>query len=122
MGLGAGTMTGLSRVDIVTRLEQLDELRRLLTRAGVRGVTVSQVLGCGVEKGTREYETEENAELELLPQVQASVVLESDRVPELVRLIEEGLYTGHIGDGKIFVYDVQYLSRVRTGEENRAAL
>ena len=85
-------------------------------------MTVMQVLGCGVEKGTREYEIDENYELELLPKEQISIVFVSQRVPEILELVKHELYTGHIGDGKIFVYSIDNVIRGRTGEEGIEAL
>ena len=93
-----------------------------MSKAGVRGMTVTQVLGCGIEKGTKEYEVDENYEMELLPKQQIAVVVEKSRVPEIVELIKQELYTGHIGDGKIFVYDITNVIRVRTGDEGIDAL
>ena len=93
-----------------------------MSKAGVRGMTVTQVLGCGIEKGTKEYEVDENYEMELLPKQQIAVVVEKSRVPEIVELIKQELYTGHIGDGKIFVYDITNVIRVRTGDEGINAL
>ena len=81
-----------------------------------------QVLGCGVEKGTREYEVDENYEMELLPKQQISVVVKKEQVDKIVDVIKHELYTGHIGDGKIFVYDVEDAVKVRTGARGYAAL
>ena len=81
-----------------------------------------QVLGCGIEKGTKEDEVDENYEMELLPKQQIAVVVEKSKVPEIVELIKQELYTGHIGDGKIFVYDITNVIRVRTGDEGIDAL
>ncbi|MCH4082773.1 MAG: P-II family nitrogen regulator [Olsenella sp.] len=115
-------MSAVSRIDIITGMEKFDGLRRTLSRAHVRGMTVMQVLGCGVEKGTKEYEVDENYEMELLPKTMVSVVVETSRVHELVDLIEKELYTGHIGDGKIFVSDLTQVVRVRTGDEDADAI
>lgn len=115
-------MAGLSKVEVVCGLEKFDGLRRALSHAGVRGMTVAQVLGCGVEKGTKEYEVDENYEMELLPKTMVTVVVERDRVPKVVELVKQELYTGHIGDGKIFVSDVTDVVRVRTGDEGVEAL
>ena len=81
-----------------------------------------QVLGCGVEKGTREYEVDENYEMELLPKQQISVVVKKEQVDKIVDVIKHKLYTGHIGDGKIFIYDIDNVIRVRTGDEGADAL
>jgi nitrogen regulatory protein PII len=115
-------MSDVSKIDIITGMEKFDGLRRTLSKAHVRGMTVMQVLGCGVEKGTKEYEIDENYEMELLPKTMISVVVEKKRVPELVDLIEKELYTGHIGDGKIFVSDLAQVVRVRTGDEGTDAI
>ena len=115
-------MSEISRIDIVMGMEKFDGLRRALSKAHVRGMTVSQVLGCGVEKGTKEYEVDENYDMELLPKTMVSIAVETKRVPELVEIIKNELYPGHIGDGKIFVSDLSQVVRVRTGDEGIEAL
>ena len=112
----------LSRIEIITGMSKLRNLKSALSKAGVRGMTVMQVLGCGVEKGTKEYAIDEQFEMELLPKQQISIVVETERVPEMVEMIKEELYTGHIGDGKIFVYSLDNVIRVRTGDEGVDAL
>ena len=106
----------LSRIEIISSMSKFSSLKSALSKAGIRGMTVMQVLGCGVEKGTREYE------MELLPKEQISIVVETQRVPEIVELVKHELYTGHIGDGKIFVYSIDNVIRVRTGDEGIEAL
>ena len=76
-----------------------------------------QVLGCGVEKGTQEYEVDENEIMELLPKQQINIVVETSKVDKVIETVKQELYTGHIGDGKIFVYGIDNVVRVRTGEE-----
>ena len=115
-------MSELSKVEIITGMSKFTYLKAALSRAGVRWITVTQVLGCGIEKGTREYEVEEGYEMELLPKQQISIVVESDKVDEIVELVKQELYTGHIGDGKIFVYKIDNVIRVRTGDEGAEAL
>ena len=112
----------LARIEIITGMSKFNGLKATLSKAGVRGMTVTQVLGCGIEKGTKEYEVDENYEMELLPKQQIAVVVEKSKVPEIVELIKQELYTGHIGDGKIFVYDITNVIRVRTGDEGIDAL
>ena len=108
----------LCRIEVITSLAKFSSLKSALSKAGVRGMTVMQVLGCGVEKGTREYEVDENYEMELLPKQQISVVVKKEQVDK----IKHELYTGHIGDGKIFIYDIDNVIRVRTGDEGADAL
>ena len=112
----------LARIEIITGMSKFNGLKATLSKAGVRGVTVTQVLGCGIEKGTKEYEVDENYEMELLPKQQIALVVEKSKVDEIVELIKQELYTGHIGDGKIFVYDITNVIRVRTGDEDVDAL
>ena len=96
----------LCRIEVITSLAKFSSLKSALSKAGVRGMTVMQVLGCGVEKGTREYEVDENYEMELLPKQQISVVVKKEQVDKIVEVIKHELYTGHIGDGKIFSNNV----------------
>ena len=81
-----------------------------------------QVLGCGVELGTKEYEVELNEVMELLPKQQINIVVEDEKIDKILDLIKKELYTGHIGDGKIFVYSIDNVIRVRTGDEGVEAL
>lgn len=112
----------LCRIEVIASLAKFSSLKSALSKAGVRGMTVMQVLGCGVEKGTREYEVDENYEMELLPKQQISVVVKKEQVDKIVEVIKHELYTGHIGDGKIFIYDIDNVIRVRTGDEGVDAL
>lgn len=112
----------LSKIEVITSMSKFTSLKAALSKAGVGGMTVMQVLGCGVEKGTREYELEEDIEMELLPKQQINLVVETERVPVIVEIIKQELYTGHIGDGKIFVYGLDNVIRVRTGDEGIHAL
>ena len=99
----------LSRIEVITGMSKFSSLKAALSKAGVRGMTVMQVLGCGVEKGTREYEVDELEEMELLPKQQINIVVETERV-------------NYIGDGKIFIYKLDNVIRVRTGDEGEKAL
>ena len=112
----------LVRIEIITGMSKFNGLKSALSMAGVRGMTVTQVLGCGIEKGTREYQVDENYEMELLPKQQIAIVVEKDKVDSIVKLIKQEHYTGHIGDGKIFIYDITNVIRVRTGDEGTDAL
>jgi len=111
-----------SRIEVIASLYRLSDLQQALGSLGVRGMTVVQALGCGVENGSQEYELEINKTPELLPKQMIMLVVPSDTVDKVVDAIEKVLYTGHIGDGKIFISDVENVIRVRTGEEGEAAL
>lgn len=113
---------GLCKIEIITGMQKFVGLKRVLSEAGVGGMTFIQVLGCGREKGTREYEVDEHYEMELLPKQQINVVIDESRLDEILDLIKKELYSGHIGDGKIFVYHIDNAIRVRTGDEGVDAL
>ena len=115
-------MSGISKIEVITGMSKLTNLIQELSKVGVRGVTVMQVLGCGVEMGTQEYEIEINEVMELLPKQQINIVVEKEKVDKILDIIKKELYTGHIGDGKIFVYDIDNVIRVRTGDEGVDAL
>lgn len=113
---------GISKIEVITGMSKLTNLICELSKVGVRGVTVMQVLGCGVELGTKEYEVELNEVMELLPKQQINIVVEDEKIDKILDLIKKELYTGHIGYGKIFVYSIDNVIRVRTGDEGVEAL
>ncbi len=113
---------GISKIEVITGMSKLTNLICELSKVGVRGVTVIQVLGCGVELGTKEYEVELNEVMELLPKQQINIVVEDEKIDKILDLVKKELYTGHIGDGKIFVYSIDNVIRVRTGDEGVEAL
>ena len=89
---------------------------------GVTGMTVTQVMGFGIQKGDSEKYRSFEMDAALLPKVQIDVVVSSILVADVIETAKKALYTGHIGDGKIFVYDVEKVVKVRTGEEDFASL
>lgn len=117
-----GEDMGLSKIEIIIQMDKLTELKAALSKYGMEGMTVFPVLGCGVQKGTKEYEVDKNYVMELLPKYQVNLLVETEKVKEIVELVKETLYTGHIGDGKIVVYQLDNVIRVRTGDEGAAAL
>ena len=112
----------LSKVVILTKQSKFEDLKQALGAIGVTGLTVTQVLGCGVQKGASEYYRGVKVDMDLLPKVKVEVVVSKVPVDEVVAAARKALYTGHIGDGKIFVYDVEDVVRVRTGESGYDAL
>ena len=113
---------GISKIEVITGMSKLTNLISELSKVGVRGVTVMQVLGCGIELGTKEYEVELNEVMEHMPKQQINIVVEDDKIDKILDLVKKELYTGHIGDGKIFVYGIDNVIRVRTGDEGVEAL
>ncbi len=114
--------TGMHKVAIVVKLSKFDALKTALNELGVTGMTVTQVMGCGIQKGTDEKYRGVPVDSTLLPKVKVEVIVSSISVDAVIDAAKKALYTGHIGDGKIFVYNVTRVVKVRTGEENFAAL
>ena len=113
----------LSKVDIICKLGKFDELKAALNDIGVTGITVSNVSGCGVQKGeTAPMYRGAVVDMTLLPKIKVEVVVSTVPVATVIAAAKRALYTGNIGDGKIFVYDVENVIKVRTGEEGVAAL
>ncbi len=112
----------LTKVEVICKEARLEALKRAMMEIGITGMTVSHVLGCGVQKGKPEYYRGVQVEATLLPKVQVDIVVSKVPVRRVIETAKKVLYTGHIGDGKIFVYDVENVVKVRTGEEGYDAL
>ena len=112
----------MTKVELVIKQERLEALKDAMMAIGITGMTVTNVLGCGLQKGKPEYYRGVVQEVSLLPKVQVDIVVCKVPVKMVVETAKKVLYTGHIGDGKIFVYDVENVIKVRTGEEGYDAL
>jgi len=112
----------MTKIEIVIKQERLEMLKNAMMDIGITGMTVTHVLGCGAQKGKPEYYRGAILEVNLLPKVQVEIVVCEVPVKKVIETAKKVLYTGHIGDGKIFVYDVENVVKIRTGEEGRAAL
>ena len=114
--------SGIYKVVIIAKLTRYDALRKAMNDLGVTGMTVTQVMGRGIQKGAGERYRGAEIDATLLPKVKVEVVVSSIPVDNVIEAAKKTLYTGHIGDGKIFVYNVDRVVKVRTGEEDFAAL
>ncbi len=114
--------TSIYKVAIIARLSRYDHLKKAMNDLGVTGMTVTQVMGCGVQKGAGEMYRGVELDATLLPKVKVEVVVSKIPVGTVIEAAKKALYTGHIGDGKIFVYNVSKVVKIRTGEEDFAAL
>ena len=114
--------TGIYKVSIIAKLSRYDHLRKAMNDLGVTGMTVTQVMGCGIQKGAGDMYRGVEMDATLLPKVKVEVVVSKIPVEDVIEAAKKALYTGHIGDGKIFVYNVDKVVKVRTGEEDFAAL
>ena len=118
----AASATGIYKVVIIAKLARYDVLRKAMNAIGVTGMTVTQVMGCGIQKGAGEKYRGAEIDATLLPKVKVEVVVSAIPVEKVIESAKKVLYTGHIGDGKIFVYNVDKVVKIRTGEEDLAAL
>ena len=112
----------ITKVEILMKQERFEKLKKAMNEIGVTGMTVTQVLGCGTQKGKPEFYRGVEMEMQLLPKTQVEMVISKVPVMDVINTARKVLYTGHIGDGKIFVYDVEDVVKVRTGETGYNAL
>ena len=112
----------MSKVEILFKQERFESLKNAMKEIGITGMTVSNVLGCGMQRGKPEYYRGVKREIDLLPKMQMDIVVSKIPVSEVIAAAKKALYTGHIGDGKIFVYNVENVVKIRTGEEGYDAL
>lgn len=114
--------SGMHKVSIIVQLAKFEALKTALNELGVTGMTVTQVMGCGIQKGSGEKYRGAELDSALLPKIKVEVVVSKIPVEKIIEAATKALYTGHIGDGKIFVYNVAKVVKVRTGEMDYAAL
>ena len=114
--------TGINKVVIIAKLSRYERVKKAMNEIGVTGMTVTQVMGCGIQKGAGEKYRGVEMDVTLLPKVKLEVVVSEIPVDTVIEAAKRALYTGHIGDGKIFVYSVDRVVKIRTGEENIEAL
>jgi Amt family ammonium transporter len=112
----------MTKVEILCKQSRFEDLKTAMFTIGITGMTVTNVLGCGAQQGHPEYYRGIKMETNLLPKVQVEIVVCKVPVRTVIETAKKVLYTGHIGDGKIFVYDVENVIKVRTGEEGYDAL
>ena len=115
-------MRKLTKIDIITRSNKLEELKEALNAIGVQGMTVSQVYGCGLQKGHKEVYRGREYAINLLPQVKVETVVCEVPVQTVLDTAQKVLKTGKVGDGKIFVFNLENAVRIRTGEEGDQAI
>ncbi|MBQ9549947.1 MAG: ammonium transporter [Lachnospiraceae bacterium] len=119
---GTSLESGIHKVVIITKLSRYDKIKRALNTLGITGITVTQVTGCGIQKGTGQMYRGVEMDLTLLPKIKLEVVVSGIPVESVIETAKKTLYTGKIGDGKIFVYPVSKVVKIRTGEEDFEAL
>ncbi|MCI5596677.1 MAG: ammonium transporter [Lachnospiraceae bacterium] len=117
-----GNQTGMYKVSIIAKHSRYELLKSELNKIGITGMTVTQVMGCGIQKGAGEKYRGVEMDINVLPKMKLEIIIGNVPLDKVIETAKKALYTGHIGDGKIFVYDVQKVVKVRTGEEDFAAL
>ncbi|CUH97740.1 hypothetical protein P22_3884 [Propionispora sp. 2/2-37] len=115
-------MRKITKIDIITRPEKLEELKEALNAIGVAGMTVTQVYGCGLSKGHKEVYRGKEVTINLVPKVKIETVVCEVPVEKVLEAAKKACHTGNIGDGKIFVYPIENAVRIRTGEEGDIAI
>jgi nitrogen regulatory protein P-II 1 len=115
-------MDKITKIDIITRSSKIEELKEALNAIGITGMTFSNVLGCGLQKGKTEYYRGNEYSVDLLPKARLEVVVSEVPVEKVVETAKKVLRTGEIGDGKIFIYPLENVVKIRTGEEGVNAL
>ncbi|MCR4754791.1 MAG: ammonium transporter [Lachnospiraceae bacterium] len=114
--------SGINKVVIIAKASRFDALKKAMNDLGVTGMTMTQVMGCGIQKGLGEKYRGVEMDATLLPKIKVEVVVSKIPVESVIESAKKALYTGHIGDGKIFVYPVEKVVKIRTGEEDFDAL
>lgn len=112
----------MKKIEAVIRPGKLEEIKDALNKFDVHGLTVSQVMGCGHQKGRKEFYRGTEVTLNLLPKIKIEVVVKDSSVEDVIRLISEEARTGEVGDGKIFIYNIEDVVRIRTGERGENAI
>ena len=112
----------MKRIVAIIRQEKFEDVKRALVEVGCEGMTVSEVKGRGSQKGVRESYRGSSYCIDLLPKTRVEVVVKDEGVDLIVDAIRKGAHTGHIGDGKIFIYPIENVIRIRTGDEGDSAV
>lgn len=114
----------MKKIEIIIRPDKLEDLKVILNSFAVGGMTVTSVMGCGNQKGDTGSELKgmKLLNMNLIPKVQANVVVDDDSIDEILNAIQEKISTGKVGDGKVFVYNVEEAMRIRTGDRGKKAI
>lgn len=112
----------MKRVEAIIRPSKLEDIKEALQNNSIKGITISQVMGCGQQRGWKEYHRGTEITTNVLPKIEVKIAVEDDKVEEVIELITAIARTGEVGDGKIFVVDIAECIRIRTGERGEKAL
>lgn len=112
----------MKKIEAIIRPGKLEEIKEALNKYNIHGLTISQVMGCGLQKGRKEFYRGTEVTLNLLPKIKIEVVTTDNHMEEIIDIISEQAKTGEVGDGKIFVYNVEDVIKIRTGEHGEKAI
>jgi nitrogen regulatory protein P-II 1 len=112
----------MKKIEAIIRPAKLEDIKETLNKYNINGLTISQVMGCGLQKGRKEFIRGTEVTLNLLPKIKIEIIAKNEDVEEIIKLITEQARTGEVGDGKIFVYDIGDVIRIRTGERGEKAI
>ena len=112
----------MNKIEAIIKPFKLDDVKEALAGIGVKGLTISEVKGFGRQRGHKEVYRGAEYQVDFVSKIKIEVVMESDLVPEAVKVIQERAHTGQIGDGKIFILPVEEVIRIRTGETGKEAI
>lgn len=112
----------MKKIEAIIRPGKLEDIKEALNKFNVHGLTISQVMGCGLQKGRKEYYRGTEVTLNLLPKIKLEVITNDSNVEGIIKLISDEARTGEVGDGKIFVYNVEDVVKIRTGERGESAI
>ncbi|MDP4091801.1 MAG: P-II family nitrogen regulator [Bacillota bacterium] len=112
----------MKKIEAIIRPGKLEDIKDTLNKFNIHGLTISQVMGCGLQKGRKEYYRGTEITLNLLPKIKVEIVAKDEHVDEIIKLISDEAKTGEVGDGKIFVYEIEDVVRIRTGERGENAI
>jgi nitrogen regulatory protein P-II 1 len=107
---------------IVIRPEKLEDLKELLNQYAVGGMTVSSIMGCGNQKGVVSNLKGVQFNINLIPKIQVNVIVDDEKVEEILLAIHDTIASGKVGDGKVFVFPIEEVMRIRTGERGKSAI
>lgn len=112
----------MKKIEAVIRPSKLDEVKTALSEYGINGITITQVVGAGLQKGQTEFYRGNPIKINLLPKIKMEIITKDEMVEDIIKIITENAQTGKVGDGKIFIYDVEGAVRIRTSEKDNEAL
>ncbi|MCX8130401.1 MAG: P-II family nitrogen regulator [Clostridia bacterium] len=112
----------MKKIEAIIRPGKLEEIKEALNKFNIHGLTISQVMGCGLQKGRKEFYRGTEVTLNLLPKIKIEIVAKEHQVEDILRLVSQEAKTGEVGDGKIFIYNVEDVVRIRTGERGEGAV